>query len=148
MNSSNKKDIQVPFEIVNDGALKMAIVIRNNFHKDGLSFITDPSGTMQFGYLSHPAGHKIEPHIHKSFERKTYDTQEVLYIKSGHVRANFFSQEQVFLDTSVDLYKNDWIILMTAGHSFDVLEDSCIIEIKNGPYAGDDDKIKFIYESK
>jgi len=146
MNTSNENDIQMPFEIISDGDIKMAIVIRNNFHKDGLSFITDPSETMQFGYFRHPAGHKIQPHVHKTFERKTYDTQEVLYIKSGHVRVNFFSQDQTFLNISVDLCQHDWIILMTAGHGFDVLKDSSIIEIKNGPYAGDEDKIRFNHE--
>jgi mannose-6-phosphate isomerase-like protein (cupin superfamily) len=143
----NKSDIKMPFEAISDGGVMMAIVIRNNFHKDGLSFITDPSETIQFGYFSHPAGHKIQPHVHKTFERKTYNTQEVLYVKSGHVRVNFFSQDQIFLGKSVNLYKNDWIILMASGHSLDVLKDSCIIEIKNGPYAGDEDKIRFNHES-
>jgi hypothetical protein len=148
MNLFNNKDVQVPIEIINDCDIKMAIVIRNNFHKDGLSFITDPSETMQFGYFSHLAGYKIQPHVHKPFKRKTFDTQEVLFLKSGHIRVNFFSQDQIFLNKSVDLFKNDWIILMTAGHGFDILKDSCIIEIKNGPYAADEDKIRFNYENE
>lgn len=147
MNVNKNNNTPIPFEIISDGDIKMAIVIRSHFHKDGMSFITDPNETIQFGYFSHLAGHKIQPHVHKSFERKTNNTQEVLYIKSGKVRVNFFSEDQSYLNKSVDLYKNDWIILMTAGHGFDILKDSQIIEIKNGPYAGDEDKIRFNQES-
>ena len=110
-------DIHMPIEIISDGHMKIAIVIRNNFHKDGLSFLTDENETLQFGYFSHPKGHRIVSHVHKPFERITYDTQEVLYVKNGHVKVNFFSQNQKPLSNSVDLYTNYWIILMAASAS-------------------------------
>lgn len=136
-------NIHMPIELISDGHMKIAIVVRNNFHKDGLSFLTDENETLQFGYFSHPKGHRIVSHVHKPFERITYDTQEVLYVKNGHVKVNFFSQNQKPLNNSVDLYTNDWIILMAAGHGLEILKDSTIIEIKNGPYAGDLDKVRF-----
>ena len=41
------------------------------------------------------------------------------------------------------LQGGDVILLATGGHGFEVLEEIEMIEVKQGPYAGDQDKTRF-----
>ena len=34
-----------------------AILVRKDFHREGVSFVTDGTGLLEMGYMSHPAGH-------------------------------------------------------------------------------------------
>lgn len=119
-----------------------AIIVRNDFHRDGISFVTDGTGLLEMGYMSHPAGHAIKPHKHLPYRRQTLGTQEVLFLKSGRVRVDFYSDQDFFVG-SRELSGGDWIILLSGGHGFEIMEASVLIEVKNGPYAGDKDKIRF-----
>ena len=119
-----------------------ALIVRENFHRDGVFFFTDGSASLEMGYMSHPAGHIIKPHKHLPYLRQTPATQEVLFLKSGRLRINFFSNLDINIGNA-ELKSGDWILLLNGGHSFDILEPSILFEIKNGPYAGDKDKIRF-----
>ena len=60
-----------------------AIVIRESFDKEGITFFTEESLSQQLAYMSHPKGKLIQPHIHKPIERTVSYTQEFLIIKDG-----------------------------------------------------------------
>ena len=119
-----------------------AIVVRANYRSDHIDFINDESDILQVGYMSHKKNHKIVPHRHKDFHRNTNGTQEVLIIQEGKLRTNFYDEDDNKV-CSVDLFKGDLILLLGGAHGFDVIEDLSMIEVKNGPYAGNDDKTKF-----
>ena len=119
-----------------------AIIVRNDFHRDGVSFVTDGNGLLEMGYMSHPVGHSIKPHKHLPYPRQTLGTQEVLFLKSGKVRVDFYSDQDICVGCR-ELVAGDWIILLDGGHGFEILEASVLFEVKNGPYAGDKDKIRF-----
>ena len=128
-------------KIIFDDVL-FAIIVRENFHRDGIFFFTDGAASLEMGYMSHPAGYIIKPHKHLPCLRQTLNTQEVLFLKSGKLRVNFFSDKDVCIGKT-ELNSGDWILLLNGGHGFDILEPSVLFEIKNGPYAGDKDKIRF-----
>ena len=44
---------------------------------------------------------------------------------------------------STELIQGDVILLAFGGHGFEMIEDSEIIEIKQGPYCGEFDKVRF-----
>ena len=92
--------------------------------------------------MSHKKNHKIIPHRHKKFQRNINGTQEVLLIQEGKLKANFFDEEDNEVCSTI-LEKGDLILLLGGAHGFDVLQDLRMIEVKNGPYAGDQDKTKF-----
>ena len=120
----------------------LAIVIGNSYSKPGISFFTPNDYSQQLAYMQHPAGKVIAPHVHNPVPRQVQYTLEVLLIKKGKVRVDFYSQQQVYLE-SRELEAGDVILLSTGGHGFEVLEDLEMIEVKQGPYAGDSDKTKF-----
>lgn len=128
-------------KIENSGAV-LAIIIRNNYHKEGISFFTPNDFSQQLGYMNRPKGYIIEPHVHKLSERKVMLTQEVLYIKSGKVKVDFYNNDQEYIENVV-LTKGDVILLAAGGHGFEMLEQTEMIEIKQGPYNSDEDKVRF-----
>ena len=92
--------------------------------------------------MSHPRA-KIQPHIHKKVQREIHFTQETLFIRKGKLKVDFYTDEQEFLESRI-LEAGDVILLIKGGHGFKVLEDLEMFEVKQGPYSGDEDKIKFL----
>ncbi len=123
--------------------LLYAIILRHNFDCEGVKFFTDGAGLLEFGYMSHPVGHNIQPHKHHPYERTTFGTQEVLYIKKGRVQVDFYSATNDNFIGTEELLCGDWILFTGGGHGFKMLEPSVMIEVKNGPYAADGDKTRF-----
>lgn len=119
-----------------------SIIIRNEFHEEGITFFTEEKYSQQLAYMSHPKGKTIDPHIHKKVQREVNYTQEVLIIKEGKLKVNFYDEEKNFF-TSKILYGGDVILLIKGGHGFEVLEKLKMIEVKQGPYLGENDKIRF-----
>lgn len=120
----------------------IAIIIRSKYSMPGINFFTPSDFSQQLGYMNRPKGYSIEPHIHRIIERKVTLTQEVLYIKSGKVNVDFYDDDKIYLESTI-LEKGDVILLASGGHGFEFLEESEIIEIKQGPYLNDDDKVRF-----
>lgn len=120
----------------------LSIIIRHNFEKEGIEFFTPNDFSQQLAYMKRPKEYVIPPHVHNPMQREVQLTQEVLYIKSGKVRVDFYDNERNYLQSSV-LEKGDVILLADGGHGFEMLEESEVIEIKQGPYAGEMDKVRF-----
>lgn len=127
--------------ILNAGK-ELALIIRRSFEKDGIEFFTPGSYSQQIGYMKRAKGYAIPPHVHNPVVREVQYTKEVLFIKSGRVRVDFYSEEQAYLESTV-LAAGDVILLAFGGHGFEMLEESEIIEVKQGPYAGESDKTRF-----
>ena len=120
----------------------IAIMIRSSHKGDGIEFFTPVNFSQQLAYMNRAEGYTIEPHRHKQVARMINFTQEVLLIKSGKVRVDFFDNYENFIKSSV-LFEGDVILLASGGHGLEFLEDSEIIEIKQGPYNKETDKTRF-----
>jgi len=120
----------------------LAIVIKNDYQTDGVDFITSNELSQQVAYMHHPAGKKIVPHVHNLVQRNVIMTQEVLFIKTGKLRVDFYDDYKDYLE-SIILESGDVILLVSGGHGFEVLEELEMIEVKQGPYAGEQDKTRF-----
>lgn len=128
-------------QIVKDSQI-LAIIISSQFSKSGIHFFTPNDFSQQLAYMNRPKGYEIYPHVHNAVSRNIEWTQEVLFIKSGRVRVDFYDQEHVYFESRV-LNAGDVILLANGGHGFTMLEASEIIEVKQGPYASDKDKTSF-----
>lgn len=127
---------------INHNNKLLSIIIRHSFQKKGIEFFTPDDFSQQLAYMKRPQNYVIPPHVHNSVPREVQLTQEVLFIKSGKVRVDFYDDDKNYLESTI-LYTGDVILLAHGGHGFEMLEESEIIEVKQGPYAGELDKIRF-----
>ena len=125
----------------------LAIILRTSFQKEGIDFFTPSDFSQQLGYMNRSKGYKIQPHIHNKVERTIDYTQEVLFIKNGLVRVDFYKTDKTYYKSKI-LKTGDVILLSFGGHGFEMLEDSEIIEVKQGPFAGNIDKSRFEFISQ
>ena len=128
-----------------DGML-LAITIRSGFRKEGIEFFTPDEFSQQLAYMNRPAGYRIQPHTHNAVSREVTLTQEVLFIRKGKVRVDFYSVDRRYVVDTI-LEAGDVILLASGGHGFTMLEPTEMIEVKQGPYLGDEDKTRFDPES-
>jgi len=129
-------------EKITDQNAELAIIVRSSFSQPGINFFTPNDYSQQLAYMNHPTGKEIQPHVHKKVQREVHYTQETLFIRRGKLQVDFYSEDQEYLESRV-LEAGDVILLIKGGHGFKVLEDLEMFEVKQGPYAGDEDKIKF-----
>jgi hypothetical protein len=130
-------------QILNTNGQIMAIIISHRFNESGIHFFTPNEFSQQLAYMNHPAGKIIEPHYHNAVQRNVVFTQEVLIIKKGKLKVDFYDDDLNHTESRV-LETGDIILLSAGGHGFEVLEDLQMIEVKQGPYQGEADKTRFI----
>jgi hypothetical protein len=127
--------MQLVEQIKNSNGQIMAIIISHRFNEKGIHFFTPDEFSQQLAYMNHPKGKIIDPHYHNAVQRNVVFTQEVLIIKKGKLKVDFFDDA---------LEGGDTILLSAGGHGFEVIEDVEMIEVKQGPYQGEADKTRFI----
>ena len=120
----------------------IALILSGDSVKDGIEFYTTDDSSQQIGAMAWSAGHSVTPHVHQLVERKVTRTQEVLIVKKGRVRVDLYDDSRHYLESHV-IEKGDILFLSSGGHGFTMLEDTVMVEIKQGPYAGVQDKVRF-----
>lgn len=119
-----------------------AIIIRKDYHAEGITFFTQDNYSQQMAYMHHSEGKIIDAHVHNHESRNVFQTQEVLIIRKGKMRVDFYQQDQVYFGSKI-VEAGDVLLLAFGGHGFEVIEEIEMIEIKQGPYLGERDKIRF-----
>lgn len=130
------------FEQIKKKDKLLAMIIRNDYTCEGVNFITPSEYSQQVAYMHHSAGKIINAHVHNLVHRNVVLTQEVLFIKKGILRVDFYDEYEDYLE-SRELYSGDLLLLISGGHGFRVIEEVEMIEVKQGPYAGENDKKRF-----
>ena len=131
------------YEEIKSNDTVLAIIVRSSFFSDNTyTFFTKDDDTLQLAYIHHPAGKNVESHIHNDIKREVYRTKEVVFIKSGRLKTDFYNERREFVSSCV-LEKGDIVLLSQGGHGFEVLEEVEMIVAKQGPYIGEEDKTKF-----
>lgn len=133
-------------EFIKNGDNIIAIIIYNDYRNDsereGTEYVTPNHFSQQLASTYHKAGKTVEAHVHNPVKREINFTQETLFIKSGKLKINFYDDDKNYFDARI-LEKGDAILLCSGGHGFEFLEDVKIIEVKQGPYLQDSDKVRF-----
>lgn len=120
----------------------IAIIIPASYKSDGIEFFTPDSFSQQLAFMSHKKGKVIGAHVHNHNPREVVYTQEVLIIRKGKLKVDFYTNDRVYIESRI-LGAGDVILLASGGHGFEMIEDVEMIEVKQGPYAGEDDKTRF-----
>jgi mannose-6-phosphate isomerase-like protein (cupin superfamily) len=126
-------------ESIRDGSVELAVIIRAGYSRQGVTFVTPDEYSQQLGYMNRPAGYRIPAHVHNPVPRAVVFTREVLLVRSGRMRVDFYTDAGTYTQSRI-LAAGDVILLAAGGHGFEMLEDTEMIEVKQGPYAGQDDK--------
>ncbi|MBU1040856.1 MAG: hypothetical protein KKF77_07150 [Proteobacteria bacterium] len=134
-------------EQLTDSDRLVAIIIHAEYCQPGIAFFTPNSFSQQLAAMCHPKGHKIQAHLHKPLPRQVLHTQETLFVKRGVVKVNFYNEQKQYLTTRT-LKTGDVILLVSGGHDFEMLEETEMIEVKQGPYAEKEDKERFVPEPR
>lgn len=127
--------------IEHDGYV-LAIILPAKFEAEGIHFFTPNDFSQQLAYMKRPTGYVVQPHVHNPVKREVEYTKEVLFIRSGSLRMDLYDDQQNYLQSRM-LSAGDVVLLVRGGHGFEMMEECEIIEVKQGPYAGDKDKTRF-----
>jgi hypothetical protein len=111
----------------------LALIIRAKFKQDGLKFFVPEECPQQIGYMKRPRGYVISSHLHSPVLRRIKLAQEVLFIRSGKLRIDFYDAKTRYLESRV-VKQGDVVFIASGGHGFEFLEESEIIEVKQGPF--------------
>ena len=120
-----------------------AVIIRSNYKVEGISFVTPDSESLQIAYMGYPKNKKIMPHIHNYIHREIFVTQEVLFLRKGKLRVDFYDHCKNYIESKI-VEAGDVTILTSGGHGFEVLDEIDMIEVKQGPYKSEEDKKRFV----
>ena len=120
----------------------LAYIIRAEVSPDKTTFLTPSDLKQQIGFIVYPAGGNIQRHVHRPLERHLIGTSEVIIVRRGRCEIDIYSDERDFV-ASRELRPGDIMLMVAGGHGFRMLEDTVLLEVKQGPYTGVDEKERF-----
>ncbi len=120
----------------------LACIVRAGLQPDSTAFVTPEDWTQQVGFVVYPAGGEIVRHVHRPIRRNIVGTSEVLIVRRGRCEFDLFGEDGTRVATR-ELCTGDVAIILAGGHGFRMLEDSVLLEVKQGPYTGMDEKEYF-----
>jgi len=124
------------------GGKLLAYVVRAELKPAKTTFLTPLESNVQVGYIVYPSGHTIARHVHRPVERHIVGTTEVLVVRKGRCEMDVYDDDRQLVATR-ELREGDLMIMVGGGHGFRMLEDTVLLEVKQGPYMGQDDKLRF-----
>jgi hypothetical protein len=126
-------------QVFSNGTL-LACVVRRQMSPDATTFVTQPELNLQVGFVVYPAGGEVQPHAHRPIDRHIVGTSEVLIVKRGRCVVDVYNGENQLVASPV-LETGDLIVVLGHGHGCRMLEDTVLLEVKQGPYLGPDEKV-------
>jgi len=120
----------------------LALILRAAYEPGRTTFLTPDDYKQQVGFIVYPKGGVIQSHVHRSVERHLVGTSEVLIVRSGRCEMDIFNDARELVATRV-LEVGDLMLMVGGGHGFRMLEDTVLLEVKQGPYGGIDEKERF-----
>jgi quercetin dioxygenase-like cupin family protein len=114
----------------------LAYVVRGSPMPERTTFLTPPESNLQVGYVVYAAGQEIARHMHLPVERQLVGTAEVLLVQRGRCEVDVYAEDRHLVQTR-ELRQGDVLIALAGGHAFRLLEDTVLLEVKQGPFVGD-----------
>jgi hypothetical protein len=129
-------------QISADGRLLALIVRATDALPTKTTFLTQKELSLQLGYVVYSAGAEIPRHVHRPIDRRLTGTSEVLIVQKGRCLLDVYDDDRRLVE-STELAAGDAMLMVGGGHGFRLLEDTVLLEIKQGPYTGLDEKERF-----
>ncbi|HEX9483163.1 MAG TPA: hypothetical protein VF929_01235 [Gemmatimonadaceae bacterium] len=129
-------------EQITSSGRPLAYIIRAPFAPAATTFVTPSELTQQVGFVVYPAGGEIRRHVHLPLERHLVGTSEVILVRRGRCELDVYDDARNLVATR-ELRAGDLMLMMGGGHGFRMLEDTVLLEVKQGPYTGLAEKALF-----
>ena len=129
-------------EIIDHEGQPLTYLVRTTEAPRETTFLTPPEFKQQVGFVVYPAGGEIPRHVHRPIERRLVGTSEVIFVHRGSCILDVYSDDRELV-ASRRLEPGDLMLMVGGGHGFRMLEDTVLLEIKQGPYTGLDEKERF-----
>ncbi|MBS0206856.1 MAG: hypothetical protein JSS49_28615 [Planctomycetes bacterium] len=113
----------------------IATLIRSEFSPESTTFVTPDSYYQQAGFVVYPRGGSVQTHTHLPLQRHLVGTPETLIVLRGSAEVDLYGLDKSFMGTW-NLRRLDILLLVSGGHGLRFLEDTTLLEIKQGPYTG------------
>jgi len=120
----------------------LAYLVRGGAPPTETTFLTPDDCGLQVGHVVYPAGGEIARHVHLPIERHLVGSTEVLLLQQGRCEVDVYTDDRRMITTR-EMHVGDILIAVSGGHGFRVLEDTVLLEIKQGPYPGGAEKERF-----
>lgn len=129
-------------EEISDSGTKLAYVLRHDATSDRTEFFTSDDSNFQAGFVVYPAGGQVQAHVHLPVVRRVVGTSELLVVRSGRCIVDIYSDDRRLI-ASRDLVAGDAVLSVGGGHGFRMIDDTVLLEVKQGPYGGLAEKERF-----
>ena len=129
-------------ERITSNGIVLCLVVRASFAPERTTFLTPSEYKQQVGFVVYPAGGEIARHVHLPLERHLVGTSEVLLVKQGRCLLDVYDDARELVAT-LELGPGDLMLMVAGGHGFRMLEPTVLLEVKQGPYTGLEEKERF-----
>jgi hypothetical protein len=129
-------------EVVRDSGRVLAYIVRAHATSERTRFLTPDDSNLQLGLIAYRAGQRVAPHYHLPVERTTRGTLEFLSVREGSCELDLYDDGNRRVAT-LPLNVGDVVLLVTGGHGIRMLTDTVLLEVKQGPYTGVEEKVRF-----
>jgi quercetin dioxygenase-like cupin family protein len=129
-------------EHICSNGVPLCYIVRATLQPEKTMFLTPSEFNLQVGYIVYPEGAEIPRHLHAHVERQLETTAEVLVVRKGVCEIDIYDDQQELVATR-ELHVGDVMIMVAGGHGFRMTEDTVLLEVKQGPYVGADQKELF-----
>lgn len=127
-------------ELVKDNGEDLAIIVYKGSFSEGVKFITSEYLPLQFGLLKYKRGELACPHTHPNVRRVINQSQEIIHVEKGEIKLDIFSSKGKLCASKI-LSAGDSAFFVSGGRGWTALQEAEILEIKQGPFMGEKDKI-------
>lgn len=131
-----------PVETITRDDKPLCIIIRANPEPSVTTFYTPSAFNLQVGKVVYGANTEIPRHTHRPVTRTVTGTSEVIFVHRGKAILDIYDDDRQLV-ASRELGQGDVVALVSGGHGFRLLEDTILIEVKQGPYSGLQEKDRF-----
>jgi hypothetical protein len=129
-------------EHITSGGRSLAYIIRGEINPSKTTFLTPPELKQQVGFVVYPAGGEVRRHVHLALERHLVGTSEVIIVRRGLCEIDVYNDDRELVATR-EIRAGDIMLMTGGGHGFRMHEDTVLLEVKQGPYTGIDEKELF-----
>lgn len=127
--------------IAHDGKV-LCILVRATPWPSQTEFYTPNDYNLQLGNIVYPGGTEIPRHCHRPVTRTVTGTSEVLVVQKGRMLIDLYDDAKNLVATR-EMAAGDAVALVSGGHGFRLTEDTVLLEVKQGPYSGVQEKDRF-----